>query len=220
MKKFIIFVFLWSFFSFSILPQAIDLSAPLTTYQGQNKMPNEVLVFPSFSQDYLRKLKTPEGHYEIWSEQAIVDWAHAQGFSVSRDHPAGGHQYKFGIVFYAPGLEFYLQTPKNLLHESASPVGWSLILDLGVLQPSNRLQKLSSDFHNYKNILRYTIFIEDIEYQTITIGYGKTITSPVQIDIPFIRNKSGKIKIEIKLANHPTNFGILYDAFLKHQEHR
>lgn len=202
-------------FSFLLFSQAIDLSVPLTDYQGHNKMPNEALVFPSFSQDYLRKLKTPQGHYEIWSEQAIVDWAHAQGFSVTRDHPAGGYQYKFGAIFYAPGLEFYLATPKNSLGEPASPVGWSLVLDLGVLRSSNRLEKLSSDFHNYNNILRYTIYIEGIEYRTIEFGYGKTVTSPVEIPIPFIRNTSGRLKIEIKLANHPTNFGILYDAFLK-----
>lgn len=190
--------------------QELHLSAPLTQYNDYNRMPDDVLCFPSFSQDYRRKIESPIGHYEIWNEKAITRWAHAQGFSVSQDHADGGYQYKYGMIFYAPGLTFHLSVPKS----SLSLYGWKLILDMGFLQQSSRTQRLSNDFHNYENILRYNIYIDGIKYKTIEIGYGVSLNSPLEIPIPYIRNKSGKVTVRIELANHPNNFAILYDAFL------
>lgn len=209
MKKFFFFLALL-FVTFAADAEDLHLSAPLTQNNGYNRMPDDVLCFPSFSQDYIRKIESPVGHYEIWSEKAITRWAHAQGFSVSPDHTDGGYQYKYGMIFYSPGLTFHLSIPKS----SLSLHGWKLILDMGFLRESARIQQLSNDFHNYENILRYEVYIDGIKYQTIELGYGISRTSPMEIPIPYIRNKSGKVTVQIKLANHPHNFAILYDAFL------
>lgn len=206
----------------------IDLSVPLepslsqnkteeNVFANENRMPNDVLCFPPFTQDYLRKIYGHNGHYEIWSQRQISRWAQAQGFRITTDKSNGGYRFQYAMVFYAPGLHFQLVTPADANGDKPSPFGWKLTLDMGFLEAAPKQKILSSDFKFYQNILRYKIIIDGIEYRTIEIGFGKTSVSPITIAIPYIRNKEGKVNVEIRLANHPSNFAVLYDAYLSRE---
>ncbi|MDH5716528.1 MAG: hypothetical protein OEZ22_02695 [Spirochaetia bacterium] len=178
-----------------------------------NPQAADVLSFPHFSMDYKYKINTPEKKYEIFSEKKIIDWARAQGFMITRDHNLNGLNYKRGAVFFPPGLSFNLYVPKNDFDDIV-PFGWTLVIDMGFLKSMDKIETLSSDFLYYQNILRYDIYIDNIHYKTIEIGYGKTQPSLIQISIPFIRDKEGKILVDIKIPNTHNSFGVLYDAIL------
>ena len=179
-------------------------------------LPENVLAFPFGSEDYKRKIEEGLGKSFIWSEKKIMAWAQGQGFTITEDSPDGGYQYNRGIVFHAPGLNFVLTAPMSPRGDQ-QPFGWKLILDFGVFYSHPFEENLSTDFKNYRNILRYEIWIDDIYYQTIEIGYGINVKSPISIEIPYIRDPSGQIHVNIRMKNHPANFGILYDAFLSLQ---
>ncbi|MDH4198917.1 MAG: hypothetical protein OEV66_00910 [Spirochaetia bacterium] len=179
----------------------------------QEVLPENVLAFPFGSEDYKSKIYMGLESSRIWSQEKIASWAQSNGFSVTQDAPDGGYQYQRGIIFHSPGLGFVLSAPVTMRGERQSR-GWKLALDFGFLFSSPDEEVLSSDFKYYQNILRFEIWIDKIYFQTIEIGYGVTRSLPVEIEIPYIHDESGKLNIELRMKNHPANFGILYDAFL------
>ena len=176
-------------------------------------LPGHLLAFPFGSDDYQNKIVNIGPEAVIWTQRKISTWARGQGFSITQDSPDGGYQFGRALLFYPPGIEFNLRaatTEKGEYHAH----GWFLVLDMGFLLPQRGLRRLSSDFRYYENILRYEILIDHIVYKTVEIGYGVTEPAPIQIAIPYIRDRAGNVKIEIRMKNHPNLFGIIYDAYL------
>lgn len=176
-------------------------------------LPENVFAFPFGSEDYRHKVIYGLENSTIWSENKIKAWSEAQGFSVTEDQPDGGYQYRRGIVFHPPGLGFTLSTPVSQ-RAQLQRYGWKLVLDLGVFYSPPFEDTLSTDFKHYENILRYEIWIDNLYFQTVEIGYGVSVKTPVVIEVPYVRDPDGQVRIELRMKNHPSNFGILYDAFL------
>ena len=176
-------------------------------------LPQDVLAFPYASEDYKSKIVNVEDT-QIWSQKKLNKWAHSQGFLITEDSDDGGYQFGRGLVFYSPGISFRLV--KRVDHRAGDhDFGWTLVLDMALIHQ----KKIRSMAYNkrfiYKNILRYEVWIDGIYYKTIEVGYNQTNRSPVKIHIPYIRDESGNVAIQIKMKNNPRNFGILYDAYLK-----
>ncbi len=177
-------------------------------------LPADVLAFPADSEDYRGKLDPRSGRYEIWSEQRVLSWALAQGFTATSDSSmSNSSQYRRAAIFYAPGFKFKLRAITNLRGDF-SRFGWKLLLDMALLKPAPKSKFLTNRFKNYGNFLRYEVFIDGIKHREIEVGYGLTQPSPLVIAIPFIRDEDARVSVEIRLANAPGNFGILYDARL------
>jgi hypothetical protein len=176
-------------------------------------LPENVLAFPFGSEDYRHKITSGLEKATIWSEKKITAWAAGQGFTVTQDQPDGGYQFHYGIVFHPPGLGFTLVTPVSPRGDEQRH-GWKLVLDLGAFFSPPFEDTLSTDFKHYENILRYEIWIDNIYYQTVEMGYGVSIKTPLSIEIPYVRDPSREVRVELRMKNHPTNFGILYDAYL------
>jgi len=176
-------------------------------------LPEHVLAFPFGSEDYRQKITSDQEKATIWSEEKIMAWAKGQGFTVTTDQPDGGYQFRRGIVFHPPGLGFNLSTHLSPRGDQQR-YGWKLVLDFGVFYPTPFEETLSTDFKYYENIIRYEIWIDNIYFQTVEMGYGITMKTPLVINIPYIRDDSGQVRIELRMKNHPDNFGILYDAYL------
>jgi len=192
-----------TFWAYNLYPQEED----------QDILPEFVLAFPFGSNDYKHKIHEGLENSVIWSEQKIAAWAQSKGFLATPDHSDGGYQYRRGMVFHSPGLSFMLKTPLSA-EGVAQAYGWQLILDCGVFYSNPFEEVLSSNFKFYENILRYEVWIDNIYYQTIEMGYGVTVRSPISISIPLVRDTSGVVSVELRMKNHPANFGIIYDAFL------
>lgn len=176
-------------------------------------LPESVLAFPFGSEDYKKRIEGGLEKAFIWSEKKLMAWTQGQGFMVTKDHPDGGVQYHRGIIFHPPGLDFVLKTPISPRGDKQQ-YGWKLVLDLGVFHAHPFEEALSTDFKYYENIIRYEIYIDNIYYKTVEIGYGISLESPVNIEIPYVRDLSGLVHISLRMKYHPANFGILYDAFL------
>jgi hypothetical protein len=202
MKKSVFLIFLFLGVGRVLWPQA-----------EPDLLPLNLLAFPFGSQDYLQKITTNPEYLKVWSEKRIMAWAQEQGFFITEDSPEGGYQYKRGLIVKSPGLDFVLSAPVTARAESQA-YGWKLVLDLGALYSPSFENRLTSNFNNYENILRYDIYIDDIYYKTIEMGYGISSPTPVIIEIPYIRDISGNVYVSIKLKNHPANFAVIYDAFL------
>ena len=172
-----------------------------------------VLAFPEKNNDYKNKIIDESGSYEIWHEKKIKSWAQSQGFLVTENSPIGRVQFSRGIIFKPPGLFFKLGIDAYNASDEYR-LGWILNLDMGFFREDQNKDVISTNFKFYDNFIRYEIFINDIHFKNIEIGYGKTIESPIQLRIPFIRNKEGRVIVKIQIANRPDNFGILYDASL------
>ena len=182
--------------------------------QGISKsydLPRHVLGFPKLSTAYRQRISSSSKDYEIWSQKKLIDWARSQGFAITEDTDSGGYQFRRAVMFKPPGIQFYLQV--DTIGEQ-NQLGWLLFLDMGFFKEDTNKGIISTNFKRYNNILRYEIFVDHIYFKTVEVGYGKTQTSPLQLRLPFIRDRNGRVLVEIKLANHPNNFGILYDAFL------
>ncbi len=150
---------------------------------------------------------------EFWSESQALSWAHGQGFSLTRDSDLYGVQNRRAAVFHAPGVRFPLYAVRNR-HGTLSRTGHFLVLDFAFPVSLDREKTLSSDFKNYRNILRYEIFADGIHLGTVESGYGVSQRDPLIFAIPYIRDPEGRVVVEIRLANHPAQFAILYDAVL------
>ena len=170
----------------------------------------EVLAFPDFTESY--RLKVIEGNFEIWSENRLQRWASAQGLRVTGDHYGGGLQFKRAAVIGAPGLSFTLTRPVTE-KGSAFQAGWRLVLDIAAIRNKNQ-QKPKGEKRIYDNVLEFDLIIDAVHYQTVTQGAGKEVQSPIVVEIPYIRDETGVVTIELKMANHPRNFIFLYDAYL------
>jgi len=211
-------------FAINILPVSILQSAEPGSLNNSSaekyrsmelyqSLPGDVLAFPFASDDYINKIFNVEGT-QIWSQKRLNKWAHAQGFDITEDSDDGGYQFGRALVFYSPGITFRLV--KRVDHRAGDhDFGWTLVLDMALIH-QKKIQSMGySDKYTYKNILRYEVWIDEIYYRTIEIGYNQSTRSPVKIHIPYIRDESGNVTIQIKMKNNPRNFGILYDAYLK-----
>jgi len=198
----------------SVIFTALFVNYHLLSMDFYSQLPDSILVFPAGSADYERKVSGKENSANyVWSQQKISSWAHAQGFDITEDSPAGGYQYNRGLVFYPPGVRFTLQTPVGMRADKQS-YGWTLYLDMGFLKKLQRSKELSTDFKYYSNILRYDILVDGIKYKSVEIGFNHTVESPLKIYIPYVRDPSGSLVVEIVMKNHPDQFAVLYDAFL------
>lgn len=175
-----------------------------------NALPVEVLAFPDFTENYRQKIIA--GDYEIWSEDKLQRWSSAQGLSVTSDTPAAGLQYHRAAVIAAPGLTFELVRP---ITEKGTEFanGWVLNLDLAAIR-SRDGRRLTAGNSGYNNLLECDVFLDGVFTKRLSQGAGAHLTNPVRIQIPHIRSTEGKLKIELRLANHPRNFLFLYDAYL------
>ena len=200
----------WVIFSF-ICSYHLSAEKVISKSYASHSLPKHVLVFPKLSADHRHKILASSGVYKIWEQKKINAWAKSQGFDVTQDTPADNWQFRRAAVFQPPGMQFQLQIDTT---EKQNRLGWVLFLDMGFLKKDTNKAVISTNFKNYSNILRYEIFIDYIHFKTIEIGYGKTLASPLKLRLPFVRDRDGRILIDIKLANHADNFGILYDAFL------
>ena len=200
-------------FTFSLFFSVCRIYGQIHDQIYDDTLPENVLSFPFGSEDYRHKITYGLDNSVVWSEKKIMAWATAQGFSVTEDQPDGGYQYRRGIIFHSPGLGFNLITSVSQRGDNQRN-GWKLVLDLGVFYSPPFEDTLSTDFKHYENILRYEVWIDNIYYKTVEIGYGVSLKSPLTIEIPYIRDSSGVVRVELRMKNHPTNFGILYDAFL------
>ncbi len=178
---------------------------------------SHVFAFPKKNNDYENKIIGESGSYEIWHEKKIKSWAQSQGFLITENSPTNDLQFSRGIIFKPPGLFFELGIDA---HNTSNEyrLGWILNLDMGFFLEDQNKDVISTNFKFYDNLIQYEIFVNDIHFKSIEIGYGRTTTSPVQLRIPFIRNREGKVIVKIKIANRPDNFGILYDASLSKKE--
>jgi len=176
-------------------------------------LPDDVLAFPEFSNDYEKKIIS-SGNYKIITEEKVLDWAKAQGFTSSKDSIAGGNYYKRSAVIHPPGIKFFLKIPKNDYNIKQSKFAWYLHLDISMPKIDHSKRILTTSYYSYNNILRYHIYIDNIFYKTVEVGYGVTQKTPLVFFIPFIRDPEGKIIVDIRLANRPNQVLMLYDAFL------
>lgn len=175
-----------------------------------NPLPREVLAFPDFTQNYRQRILA--GDYEIWSEEKLQRWSSAQGLSVTPDNPGAGLQYHRAAIIAAPGITFELVRPVTEKGTEYAN-GWMLNLDLAAIRARDG-QSLSEGGTNYSNILDCNVYLDDIHTHRIVQGSNRGVTSPVRIQVPHIRSAEGRIKVELRLANHPRNFLFLYDAYL------
>jgi len=170
-----------------------------------NPLPLDVLAFGAHSENFRERIIGTE--YDIWSEEKLMRWASAQGLRVSADHNSGGIAWHRVAVITSPGIKFYLQRPVT---EKGSEFanGWRLYLDFAKIESR-------SPRGGYHNILETEVFIDGIKYASVMQGAKIDSTaSPLEIEIPHIRDSEGKIEVELRLANHPRNFLFLYDAHL------
>ena len=209
-RKFIFYVL---FFILATGQSAKIPALQKNTLHKKRYLPAHVLAFPEGSYDHERKIFTNSGPYEIWSENKIYSWAKSQGVSVTADSDTAGLKFRRGIIFKPPGLFFELGIGEDEISEK-DRLGWSLNLDMGFFKEDLNKESIRTNFKNYDNLIRYEVFVNGIPFKTIEIGYGRMVSSPVKIRIPFIRNSEGKVIVKIKLSNRVDNFGILYDAFL------
>ncbi len=175
-----------------------------------NPLPPEVLAFPDFTQNY--KLKILAGDYEIWSEEKLQRWSSAQGLSVTPDGPGAGLQYRRAAIIAAPGLTFELIRPVTEKGSEFSN-GWTLNLDLAAIR-SRDGKELTSGNSTYNNILDCDVLLDGVPAARIVQGLPGSAKSPVRIQVPHIRSNEGRLRVELRLANHPRNFLFLYDAYL------
>jgi len=176
-------------------------------------LPSTVIAFPFGIEDYKSKI-IEVGNYYIWSSKKLESWADAQGYKITTDSPVGGYQYNRGLVFFSPGLIFQLKKHVNQRATDRNS-GWTLVLDMGMIRKKTLLETQNISNIGYENIIRYEIFIDGIFYKKVEIGYNQNEKSPIRIHIPYIRDDEGDVTVELRLKNHPKNFGILYDAFLE-----
>ncbi len=175
-----------------------------------NPLPREVLAFPDFTQNYRQRILA--GDYEIWSEEKLQRWSSAQGLSVTPDDPGGGLNYHRAAIVAAPGITFELVRPVTEKGTEFAN-GWMLNLDLAAIR-SRDGRSVSEGTTNYNNLLDCTVYLDDIPTGRILQGVNRSVKSPVRIQVPHIRSGEGKLKVELRLANHPRNFLFLYDAYL------
>lgn len=195
----------------SVITQLFCLLSVQSLSAAERPVPASVLAFPKEA-DYYHSEQNPG--IDIRSRANLVSWANGQGFTLSEDSPAGGYSYNRAVVFRSDGLRFRLTAPVDE-KGSSSRAGWVLVLDMGLPVALQSKQNLTSDFRFYRNILRYDIYIDGIHHRRIEAGWGRTAQTPVTIPVPYIRNSEGYVNVEIRMNNHPDNFGILYDAFLR-----
>ena len=174
---------------------------------------HRVLAFPYNNDDYKSKIIETSGSYVIWHQKKIKSWTQSQGFSITENSSVDDLQFNRGIIFKPPGLFFELGIKTHDISEEYR-LGWILNLDMGFFREDQNKDTISTNFKYYDNLIRYKIFVNDIHFKTVEIGYGRTTSSPVKLRIPFIRNREGRVVVKIKIANRPDNFGILYDASL------
>ena len=196
-----------------------------TTNQPQseqtNILPESVLAFPENNLEYQNKIINKINNYEIWTEAKIQEWARTINLAITSDsNEKQSTNYKQGILFKSPGLAFKLKIPN--IEQEMSPSNlipnYILVLDLALLKNDPRKKVFNMQSNIYSNILKYDIYINNINVRKIEIGYGKTEESPIYINIPNFRNKNKEIKIEIKLHNNASQFGFLYDAYIYKEE--
>ncbi|MBL8032450.1 MAG: hypothetical protein JNJ69_02030 [Leptospiraceae bacterium] len=175
-----------------------------------NPLPRDVLAFPEFTTNYRQRILA--GDYEIWSEEKLRRWVSAQGLSVTQDHPGAGLIYHRAAVIASPGITFELVRPVT---EKGSEYanGWILNLDLAAIRGRDG-KALPAGRDSYNNLLDCEVLLDDIPVRRILQGGRASSESPVKIQIPHIRSNEGRLKVELRLANHPRNFLFLYDAYL------
>lgn len=202
----------WIFpvFSMGILALRATEYPKLEADPGLNPLPPEVLAFPDFTQNYKQKILA--GDYEIWSEEKLQRWSSAQGLSVTPDSPGAGLQYHRAAIIAAPGLTFELVRPVTEKGSEFSN-GWMLNLDLAAIR-SRDGKSLATGNSTYNNILDCDVFLDGVHALRIVQGLSGSLKSPVRIQVPHIRSSEGRLKVELRLANHPRNFLFLYDAYL------
>lgn len=180
-------------------------------------LPSSVLAFPFGNDSYVKKIYMGKDKMSIWSQKKINAWVQSRGFEVTQDSPEGGFRFRRGAVFHSPGLGFVLTAPISA-RADWQKFGWKLVLDFGFFHANpeevENDEVLSNSFRFYQNILRFEVWIDNIYYKTIETGYGISMKSPVIIEIPYLHDDSGTVRVELRMKNHPYNFGILYDAFL------
>ncbi len=213
-----VFIFLINFFIYILFVTNIVFSLEIsknkkTKAHSTTELPLHILAFPINTNNYLKKILENSGSYEIWNLKKISSWTQSQGFLITQDSPLNNLQFNRGIIFKPPGLFFELNIEAHI-NSPEDRLGWILNLDMGFFKEDRNKEIISTNFKNYENLICYEIFINEIHFRTIEIGYGKTHISPIKLRIPFIRNREGKIIVKIKMTNRPDNFGILYDASL------
>lgn len=182
----------------------------LETDPRLNPLPREVLAFPDFTQNYRQRILG--GDYEIWSEEKLQRWSSAQGLSVTTDNPGAGLQYHRAAIIAAPGITFELVRPVTEKGTEFAN-GWTLNLDLAAIRARDG-QSLSAGKANYNNVLDCEVYLDDTRTARIRQGLNSSVQSPLRIQVPHIRSGEGRLKVELRLANHPRNFLFLYDAYL------
>lgn len=186
------------------------LSPELQPNPALNPLPIEVLAFPPFSENYRQKIIA--GDYEIWSEEKLKRWASAQNLSVTSDNAGAGLQYHRAAIIAAPGLTFTLTRPVTEKGTEFAN-GWKLNLDIAAIRNRDGTP-LRVGKSQYNNLIECDVLIDGILYAKIRQGARTSSKSPIEIQIPHIRSREGRINVELRLANHPRNFLFLYDAYL------
>ena len=176
-------------------------------------IPNsQILAFPDFDEKlYKNKIKTTSGNYYILSQSQVQSWARGQGFRVVEDFPYNNIKYNRAIYFNPPGLSFTLRLEKTMLGKYKR-FGNLLALDFALLKTKNNQRDISSHYDFYKNLIKYEIIVDGILMRTFSLGYGLSHNRMFKIPLSYIRDERGRVEVEVRMANHPGNFGILYDA--------
>ncbi|MCB1199459.1 MAG: hypothetical protein KDK41_02350 [Leptospiraceae bacterium] len=191
-------------------------------YSGSNG--NDFLIPQGeFAQEFNNSTNAPRR----MSLAKLITWARAQGFYLARPEQGFGLPMEdlencrinptddcyFGWLIMPPGVSFPVSISPNE-KGNISRTGYTLRVFPGNLKKFPRETTLSSDFRFYENILRFEVIIEGISYGFHEMGHGKSLPEPLEFKIPYIRDNSQPLTVELKLANHPSNFLIWFGAEL------
>ncbi len=145
----------------------------------------------------------------VMSWEEIRSWGYSAGISVSA--PSSVSPNPFGLFFNAPGLGFSLYTSNPEIK-----TGWILTLDLAVFRErlpyKTNDEKISSSYSYLERQTSMEIWINNVFYKKMEMGYGAREESPSRMQIPYIQSSDGRVDVDIRLRNFPGNFAILYSA--------
>lgn len=161
-------------------------------------LPDSVLAFPDYDQSYRKKILPQSGYYEIKSEARIIREARSMGVILSGDNPAGNWNFHRAVRVYAPGLVFQLRAPV----EKHGRYRWKMVLDIAFPK------EVKEDYLG-KNL---SICVANLPCRFLPAG--TIVTQPIEVEIPYIRDGEGEVRVELQLANGFNSYLQLYDAFL------
>lgn len=140
----------------------------------------------------------------------LQNWALSQGFFMVIPTEM---KFTQGHIVFAPGARMKIPMGVNEKGDRTH-TGYVLKLFLGNLRAAPRSQVLASHYGFYENILRFEVLLEGISYGFYNLGYGVSLPEPIEIPIPYLRNIDGDVSVEVRLANHPSNFIVWFGSAL------